>query len=113
MTTAALRRLRLALSLLVSASFLVVAACGSDDDEDDGPGVDGCEDLCEAGGFADGRVQTFTSNVVECQCTGAGRGVAKAACEGYCSEFSVRPENALLSTEVSPNDKCVCDGTGG
>lgn len=49
--------------------------------------------------------------VIECLCAGSGTGIEQASCTDYCAEFDIAAEDALLSTENSANDKCVCDGT--
>jgi len=72
-----------------------------------------CSGICTGAGFSGGTEEMFAGNIVECTCTGAGNGLDETTCDTYCAPFGVDAMNALLTTENSPNDKCVCDGTGG
>lgn len=76
------------------------------------PTGEGCPGLCVAGGFDDGTEMDFGGGVVECLCDGDGTGISEDDCDDYCAEFDVEPAAALVTTEVTANDKCVCDGTG-
>ncbi|MBX3188639.1 MAG: hypothetical protein KF819_16600 [Labilithrix sp.] len=124
-------------TLLVTCAALVIApACSSSDDKGSsggagdggaaeaggdsgaspdagGGGGDACNTLCVDAQFASGKSTDFGSNVVECQCAGtsAGGGIKKPACEAYCGPLGVAPAKSFVTTEVSMNDKCVCDGT--
>lgn len=84
---------------------------GGNGDGGGGGGGSGCGGLCKTAGFADGTESKFDGNITECQCTGTGGAVTKASCEAYCAPFGVGADKAFLTTEVAPDDKCVCDGT--
>ncbi len=121
-----------ALSFVVIASVIVSASACSSSSADKGSGTgdagaetstndasggdasggDTCNTLCVAAKFASGKATQFGADVLECQCSGTSSvgGITKPACETYCAP-KVAPAKALLSSEVSPNDKCVCDGT--
>lgn len=70
-----------------------------------------CAGMCQTAGFDDGTEVDYGAGVIECTCQGEGDGIAEAACDSYCEPHGVDAANALLSTEVTANDKCVCDGT--
>ena len=77
-----------------------------------GGGGNGCGGLCKGAGFTDGTETDFKNGLVECQCSGTGGEVTKAACESYCSKFGVSAEKSYLSAEPGAKaDKCACDGT--
>lgn len=76
-----------------------------------GSAADGCGDLCTGAGYDGGEETDFGGGLVECVCAGDGDGLAKADCETYCATFDVAAEDALLSQQNEPDDKCVCDGT--
>jgi hypothetical protein len=122
---------RLTLLLLSTLTFvgssLALAACGDDSGTGSGgPGgangggqgagggssAEGCPGLCQGAGFDDGDEIDFGGGVIECTCEGTGSGITEEACDAYCDPFGIDPANALLSSENSANDKCVCDGTG-
>ena len=85
---------------------------GNGDGGGGGGGGNGCGGLCKGAGFTDGTETDFKNGLVECQCTGSGGEVTKAACESYCSKFSVSAADSLLSAEPGAKaDKCACDGT--
>lgn len=84
----------------------------ADTSTNDAGGGDGCNKLCVDAKFSSGKATQFGMDVLECQCSGTSSvgGITKPACETYCAP-KVAPAKAFLSSEVSPNDKCVCDGT--
>lgn len=110
---------------LLILGALVSSGCGDDDDDDDGggggannagnnegSGGDGaCGTLCTGAGFSGGEEADYSGTVLECTCSGSGNGIAQADCADYCEAFDVGADKAFLSTEISDNDKCVCDGT--
>lgn len=92
---------------------LLLFACG-DKDDDSAAGVEGaCPSLCVDAGFSGGTETDYGDNLIECQCDGAGGAVTQAACTDYCDDFGVSSDRAYLTSEYNPDDKCVCDGTGG
>jgi hypothetical protein len=120
-----MRMSRWMVHMCTALSLSLGVACGSDKKADDGDagtagagddggggGSDGaaCNSLCTGAGFESGAELDF-GQVVECVCTGSAAGIAKKACEAYCSAFEVRAEFSYLSMNTSANDKCVCDGT--
>lgn len=74
-------------------------------------GADACGAICTNAGFSGGTEMIFGGDVVECTCTGTGNGLDQNTCDTYCASHGIG--TAFLTTENSPNDKCVCDGTGG
>lgn len=98
---------------LVPLAFVALTACSNSNNAstDGGSGGGGaCANLCTGGKFSGGTESKF-DKVTECQCTGSGTGIAKAACEGYCAPLGISAAKSYLSTETTTNDKCVCDGT--
>lgn len=87
-------------------------ACG-DKDDDTGSATGACPTLCTDAGFDGGEEVDYGDNLIECTCEGSGGEVTAEACADYCDPYGVSAENALLSSENGPNDKCVCDGTSG
>lgn len=96
--------------------LLMLWACGSDDGGE-GPTTpttaEGCPGMCVDAGFADGNEADYGGEVIECQCTGGSGELDLGTCETYCEGFGVAASNTYLSSEVTTNDKCVCDGTQG
>ena len=91
---------------------LTLIACG--DKDDDSAGATGaCASLCTDAGFDGGEEVDYGDNLIECTCSGSGGEVTASACADDCDPYGVSAENALLSSENGPNDKCVCDGTSG
>lgn len=84
---------------------------GTDSGGGGGAAGNSCGALCTGGGFSGGKEEKFQGTVTECTCEGTGTGIGQAACTTYCAQFSIPADKAFLSTENSPNDKCVCDGT--
>ena len=100
----------------VILSALLIACGGSATDTAKGgdtASADGCVGLCTGAGFTGGTETDYGGGLVECVCEGTGGAVTQDACTDYCSDFGVDAANSLLGEDVSPNDKCVCDGTGG
>jgi hypothetical protein len=102
---------------LCSALLLTLAACGSGDSGGKGAagedaGGAGCGGLCAGAGFSDGEEVDYGGGVVECQCAGAGDGIAADDCASYCADFGVGPDRSFVTSEVGVEDKCVCDGSG-
>ena len=101
--------------LMVMLSALLVACGGSASDSAKGAdtATDGCVGLCTGAGFDGGTETDYGGGLVECVCEGSGGALTQDACADYCSAFGVDAANSLLGEDVSPNDKCACDGTGG
>ena len=118
MTSSILSR-RLVTGSFVVAVLLALVACSSDSASSSsssssgssGASGDACNTLCTGAKFASGKATDFGGGVIECQCEGTGTGVQKTNCETYCAPYKVPAAKALLSSEKTPNDKCVCDGT--
>lgn len=102
-------RLLSALPLLLT---LALAACG-DKDGDSAADEGGCAGLCTGAGYTGGTETDYGEGLIECVCDGSGDGIEQDDCSAYCADFSVDAEHSYLSTNAEPNDKCVCDGTGG
>jgi len=93
----------------------ILASCGDKDGGDSAAATGGgaCGSLCAGGGFSGGEEVDYGGGVIECTCAGSGTGLSAEACADYCEPFGVSAEHALLSSEASADDKCVCDGTQG
>jgi hypothetical protein len=76
-------------------------------------GGEGCPGLCTGAGFSGGTETDYGGGVIECVCAGSGEGIAQDDCTAYCADFGVGADRSFVSGDVSPGDKCVCDGTGG
>jgi hypothetical protein len=100
---------------LFSLLIPIFAGCGDKDGGDSAAAASGgaCGSLCAGGGFSGGEEVDYGGGVIECTCAGSGSGLSAEACADYCEPFGVSAEHALLSSEASSNDKCVCDGTQG
>ncbi len=94
----------------------VLLACGdkeADDSAAGGVGGEGCAGLCAGAGFPSGTETDYGGGVIECVCSGEGEGIAQDDCTAYCADFGVGADRSFVSGDVSPGDKCVCDGSGG
>ncbi len=99
------------LALVVTALGALSIACAAGAGEGEGEGEDDCTLLCTGAGFDEGTSTDFGGGLVECLCAGDGDGIAEQDCDDYCGIFDVGADKALLSSEASDDDKCVCDGT--
>ena len=98
------------------ALLIALCACGGSDDSGGkgaAGGGEGCPGLCTGGGFGGGEEVDFGGGVIECQCSGEGDGLQADDCASYCADFGVAPDRSYITSEFAPNDKCVCDGSGG
>jgi hypothetical protein len=94
---------------------LLVACGGAPADSaarDTAVASDGCTSLCSDAGFRDGTETDYGGGLVECVCEGTGAALTQDACTDYCAGFGVDAAHSYLGEDVSPNDKCACDGTG-
>ena len=98
-------------------SFLLACTGGKDDSSAQGGGATdpaatgACAGLCTDAGFSDGTETDYGNRLIECVCEGTGAALTQDACTAYCAPFGVDAAHSYLGEDVSPNDKCACDGT--